>query len=160
MGNVTEKPAKAPTIKAQTIKALAGARAFPPLAVVMFHFSEGHHYSGWRPLDFLAARGYLWVEFFFVLSGFILTHAYWPRLKDLLGRSGYAAFLRARLIRLYPLHLFMLLLLLAMVVALRALAAHGGYHSIFDAKYHQDVSIKGFWLSLFLVQAWNTMEKL
>ena len=142
------------------IVALAGARAFPPLMVVMFHFSEGHHYSGWRPLDFLATRGYLWVEFFFVLSGFILTHAYWPRMKDLLGRSGYGAFLRARLIRLYPLHLFMLLLLLAMVVTLRALAAHGGYLSIFDAKYHQDVSLKGFLLSLVLVHAWNTMGTL
>jgi peptidoglycan/LPS O-acetylase OafA/YrhL len=142
------------------IAALAGARAFPPLMVVMFHFSEGHHYSGWRPLDFLATRGYLWVEFFFVLSGFILAHAYWARLNDLLRRSGYGAFLRARLIRLYPLHLFMLLLLLAMVVGLRALAAHGGYLSIFDAKYHQNVSIGGFWLSLFLVQAWNTMNTL
>src|SRR5665213_3404959 len=142
------------------IAALAGARAFPPLMVVMFHFSEGHHYSGWRPLDFLATRGYLWVEFFFVLSWFILTHPYWHRLTDLLGRSGYAAFLRARLIRLYPLHLFMLLLLLVMVVGLRALAAHGGYLSIFDAKYHQDVSLKGFLLSLLLVHAWNTMGTL
>ena len=81
-----------------------------------------------RLLDFLATRGYLWVEFFFVLSGFILTHVYWPRLKDCCGANGYVAFLRARLIRLYPLHLFMLLLMLAMVVGLRALAAHGGYH--------------------------------
>jgi peptidoglycan/LPS O-acetylase OafA/YrhL len=155
MGNVTAKQAGS-----GKILALAGARAFPPLMVVMFHFSEGHHYSGWRPLDFLATRGYLWVEFFFVLSGFILTHAYWPRLNELLRRSGYLAFLRARLIRLYPLHLFMLFLLLAMVIGLRALAAHGGYHSIFDARYHQDVSIKGFWLSLFLVQAWNMMGSL
>ena len=142
------------------IAALAGARAFPPLMVVMFHFSEGHHYSGWRPLDFLATRGYLWVEFFFVLSGFILAHAYWARLKELFQRAGYIAFLRARLIRLYPLHLFMLLLLLAMVAGLRALAAHGGYASIFDIRYHQDVSVQGFWLSLLLLQAWNTMGSL
>src|SRR3954468_20391935 len=126
------------------IAALAGARAFPPLMVVMFHFSEGHHYSGWRFLDLLATRGYLWVEFFFVLSGFILTHAYWPRLPELLRVRGYLAFLRARLIRLYPLHLFMLMLLLAAVIGLRTLAAHGGYISIFDLRYHQDVSVKGF----------------
>jgi peptidoglycan/LPS O-acetylase OafA/YrhL len=144
----------------EKIAALAGARAFPPLMVVMFHFSEGHHYSGWRVLDYFATRGYLWVEFFFVLSGFILTHAYWPRLKDLLQGRGYLDFLRARLIRLYPLHLFMLLLILVMVIGLRALAAHGGYVSIFDLKYHQDVSVKGFWLSLFLVQAWNSMPSL
>ena len=142
------------------IAALAGARAFPPLMVVMFHFSEGHHYSRFRPLDLLATRGYLWVEFFFVLSGFILAHVYWPRLKDLFRRSGYVAFLRARLIRLYPLHLFMLLLILILVMTLRALAAHGGYLSIFDAKYHQDVSVKGFWLSVFLVHAWNLMNSL
>jgi len=145
---------------ANKIGALAGARAFPPLAVVMFHFSEGHHYSGFRPLDFLATRGYLWVEFFFVLSGFILTHAYWPRLKDLFTANGYLAFLRARLIRLYPLHLFMLLLVLLLVLGLRALAAHGGYHSIFDLKYHQDVSIKGFWFSVFLIHAWNSVGSL
>lgn len=142
------------------IAALAGARAFPPLMVVMFHFSEGHHYSGFKPLDMLATRGYLWVEFFFVLSGFILTHVYWPRLKDLFRRNGYAAFLRARLIRLYPLHLFMLLLILGLVILLRALAAHGGYLSIFDAKYHQDVSVKGFWLSVLLIHAWNSMNTL
>lgn len=144
----------------ERIAALAGARAFPPLMVVLFHFSEGHHYSHIKILDLFAARGYLWVEFFFVLSGFILTHAYWPRLKDLFRRPGYIAFLRARLIRLYPLHLFMLLLILGLVVLLRALAAHGGYLSIFDLKYHQDVSVKGFALSLLLVHAWNTMPSL
>src|SRR5262245_20792703 len=153
--SVTPKPAGS-----GKIAALAGARAFPPQAVVMFHFSEGHHYSGFRPLDFLATRGYLWVEFFFVLSGFILTYAYWPRLKDLFTASGYLAFLRARLIRLYPLHLFMLLLILLLVLGLRALAAQGGYHSIFDLKYHQDVSVKGFWFSVFLIHAWNSMGTL
>jgi peptidoglycan/LPS O-acetylase OafA/YrhL len=158
--DVTAKPAGSGKASSTKIGALAGARAFPPLMVVMFHFSEGHHYSGWRVLDYLATRGYLWVEFFFVLSGFILTHAYWPRLKDLLQRSGYLAFLRARLIRLYPLHLFMLLLLLAAVVGLRALAAQGGYLSIFDTRYHQDVSVQGFCLSLFLVHAWNSMGSL
>jgi peptidoglycan/LPS O-acetylase OafA/YrhL len=148
------------TTKAGTIRALGGARAFPPLVVVMFHFSEGHHYSGWRPLDFLATRGYLWVEFFFVLSGFILTHAYWPRLGDLLKPRGYGEFLRARLIRLYPLHLFMLLWILGLVIVLRALGHAGGYASIFDAKYHQDVSVQGFVLSALLVHAWNTMPSL
>jgi len=152
---VSKKPAGS-----ERIVALAGARAFPPLMVVMFHFSEGHHYSGWRVLDLLATRGYLWVEFFFVLSGFILTYSYWPRVKELLTASGYLAFLRARLIRLYPLHLFMLLLILVLVIGLRALAAHGGYLSIFDLKYHQDVSPKGFALSLLLIHAWNSMGSL
>ncbi len=148
------------TGKAGTIGALAGARAFPPLMIVLYHFSEGHHYSGLLWLDRIAARGYLWVEFFFALSGFILTYAYSHRLKDLLQWRGYGDFLRARLIRLYPLHLFMLLFILAMVITLRALAAAGGYVSIYDLPWHQDVSPKGFVLSLFLVQAWGTMDRL
>ena len=146
--------------KAGTIEALAGARAFPPLMVVLFHFSEGHHYSGVHWLDLLATRGYLWVEFFFVLSGFILTHVYWPRLSDLWTQRGHGAFLKARLIRLYPLHLFMLLVILAMVVGLRLLGHWGGYLSIFDAPYHQDIHLKGFIASLLLVHAWDTLNTL
>jgi peptidoglycan/LPS O-acetylase OafA/YrhL len=157
--NETGKPAPK-GVKAGVIAALAGARAFPPLLVVMFHFSEGHHYSGVRVLDLFATRGYLWVEFFFVLSGFILTHAYGSRLETLRTPKGYGGFLRNRLIRLYPLHLFMLLWILAMVIVLRLLAHQGGYLSIFDARYHQNISVKGFFLSLALVQAWNTMDTL
>ena len=144
----------------KAIKALAGARAFPPLMIILYHFSEGHHYSGLQWFDRIAARGYLWVEFFFALSGFILTYAYGSRLAELWRLRGYGAFLRARLIRLYPLHLFMLLVMLALVLGLRALAASGGYVSIYDQPWHQDVSAKGFILSLLLVQAWNTMDGL
>jgi peptidoglycan/LPS O-acetylase OafA/YrhL len=147
-------------MKPVEIRALAGVRAFPPLVLVLFHFSEGHGYRHFWPLDYLAARGYLWVEFFFCLSGFILTHVYGPRLQTLFTAKGYGAFLKARLIRLYPLHLFMLAVILMLVVTTRYCAAQGGYHSIFDLKYHQDVSAKGFVLSLFLVQAWNTMDRL
>src|ERR1700733_7349411 len=58
------------------IKALSGARAFPPLILVLYHFCEGHGYRGNFVFDAIVAKGYLWVEFFFVLSGFILTHVY------------------------------------------------------------------------------------
>jgi peptidoglycan/LPS O-acetylase OafA/YrhL len=146
--------------KAGTIAALAGARAFPPLLIILYHFSEGHHYSGLAWFDRIVTRGYMWVEFFFVLSGFILTHAYGLRLRDLLTLKGYGAFLRARLARLYPLHLFMLLVILAMVVTFRALAHAGGYVSIFDVRYHPEVNAWSFLLSVLLVQGWNTLPYL
>ena len=149
---MSDKPAE--------IRALAGARAFPPLLLVMFHFSEGHGYRHFWPLDYLAARGYLWVEFFFCLSGFILTHVYGARRQRLFTRAGYGEFLKARLIRLYPLHLVMLLTVLAMVIVTRGLGSLGHYPSIFDLKYHQDVSVKGFLLSLVLMHGWNTMDRL
>ena len=146
--------------KPKEILALAGARGFPPLMVVLFHFSEGHHYSGVPWIDLAATRGYLWVEFFFVLSGFILTHVYGARLADLFTRRGYVNFMQARLTRLYPLHLFMLLALVALLWGARGLALAGGYRSIYDIKYHPDMSTQGFVLSLLLVHSWNTMRTL
>jgi len=142
------------------IRALAGARALPPLLIVLFHFSEGHHYSGVRWIDLLAARGYLWVEFFFALSGFILTHVYGARVAQLFTKKGFGGFLRARLTRLYPLHLFMLLALLCLMEGARLFAWWGGYHSIYDMKYHPAMRWSGFFLSVALVHAWNTMNTL
>ena len=174
------------------IKALSGARAFPPLILVLYHFGEGHHYQNAFWYDALVAKGYLWVEFFFVLSGFILVHVYgnlpfsppplWGgrrRERSELRRVGgdvesgpppgslrsptspqgggftYLEFLRARLARLYPLHVFMLLTILALMVGLRALASTGGYVSIYDLPYHPMNTWPSFVANLFLVQAWN-----
>src|SRR5580700_6171383 len=133
-----------PNKRPETIAALAGARAIPPLLIVLYHYSEGHHYSGVGLLDRVATRGYLWVEFFFALSGFILTHVYRARRAELWTRKGYLSFLRARLMRLYPLHLFMLLALLALMISVRAAANIGGYASIYDRAYHPMMTLIGF----------------
>ncbi|MBV9693294.1 MAG: acyltransferase, partial [Alphaproteobacteria bacterium] len=139
------------------IKALSGARALPPLILVLYHFCEGHGYRHLFVFDALVAKGYLWVEFFFILSGFILTHVYGQP-----GKSGfhYPSFLRARLARLYPLHLFMLLAMLALVLLLRWLGAQGHYVSIYEQRYHPINTWQGFVASLFLVQAWNILPYL
>jgi len=137
------------------IRALAGARAIPPLVLVLFHFCEGHGYRGATWFDLPVGRGYLWVEFFFALSGFILTYVYGARVAEFWGGKAFVPFLKSRLSRLYPLHLAMLLLMLAMVVVLRAVAAHYHYVSIYDEPWHPIVNWQGFVASAFLVQAWN-----
>ncbi|HEY2446036.1 MAG TPA: acyltransferase [Rhizomicrobium sp.] len=141
--------------KSPEIRALQGARALPPLILVLFHFCEGHGYRGAPWFDLPVARGYLWVEFFFTLSGFVLTYVYAARLQELWRPRGYAMFLRARLSRLYPLHLAMLLLILLMLVTLRWFAARGGYLSIYDERWHPFCTWPTFVANLFLVQAWN-----
>ncbi|HEX3665575.1 MAG TPA: acyltransferase [Rhizomicrobium sp.] len=137
------------------IRALKGARAFPPLILVLFHYCEGHGYRGAWWFDLPVARGYLWVEFFFALSGFILTYVYASRLGEMWSVGGYGRFLQSRLARLYPLHLAMLLLMLGMVIILRWFAARDGYLSIYDEPWHPVVSTPTFIANLFLVQAWN-----
>jgi peptidoglycan/LPS O-acetylase OafA/YrhL len=151
----------APKPRPVEIKALSGARALPPLILVLYHFCEGHGYRGNFVFDALVAKGYLWVEFFFALSGFILVHVYGARAAEFWkSRGPYLEFLRARLARLYPLHLFMLFAILGLVVLLRALAAQGHYVSIYDQPYHPINTWPSFVANLFLVQAWNILPTL
>ena len=137
------------------IRALAGARAIPPLILVLYHYCEGHHYRNFKPFDLLVGHGYLWVEFFFALSGFILTYVYGARALEFLQARTYRDFLVARLSRLYPLHLAMLLYILAMMIILNGIAHATGTVSIYEEQYHPVVTWQTFVANLFLVQAWN-----
>ena len=139
------------------IRALAGARAIPPLILVLYHFCEGHHYRNFKPFDLLVGHGYLWVEFFFALSGFILTYVYGARALEFLRGRTYRDFVIARLSRLYPLHLAMLLYILAMVLILNGVAQVTGGVSIYEEQYHPIVTWQTFIANLFLVQAWNIL---
>lgn len=143
------------------IASLAGARAIPPLLLVLYHYHEGHGYQHIPLFDVFIAKGYLWVEFFFALSGFVLTYAYGGQVAALWSERGYTAFLRNRLARLYPVHLAMIVVLGLLLLALRVLASAGGYVSVYDLPaYHPDMTLKGLALNLLLVQAWHTMPHL
>lgn len=74
----------------------------------------------------LVAKGYLGVEVFFVLSGFILCHVYLAAVET--GRFRYGSFMRARFARVYPMHLVTLLGVgaLAAAAALAGLAVGDG----------------------------------
>ncbi len=81
-------------------------------------------YSFWPNLDVgflpnIVGKGYLGVELFFVLSGFILCHVYLETAGE--KRFSYKGFLWARVARVYPLHIATLLGVGALAVA--ALAA-------------------------------------
>lgn len=71
-------------------------------------------------MPLIVGKGYLGVEMFFVLSGFILSHVYLPGFGE--GRFRYGTFLWARVARVYPLHLACI----AGLGALAAAAALGG----------------------------------
>jgi peptidoglycan/LPS O-acetylase OafA/YrhL len=67
--------------------------------VVLFHLNAGTHFHRWLN------NGYVAVDFFFVLSGFVIASAYQARIA---GWVDFARFTVRRLGRLYPLHLFIL----------------------------------------------------
>ncbi len=77
--------------KTQRLAALDGLRAVAALGVLLYHVAD---WSG-RPGRF--AHGYLAVDFFFCLSGFVLAHAFERR------QIGWPAYLRIRIVRIWPL---------------------------------------------------------
>lgn len=136
------------------IKALAGARALPPLILVLYHYCEGHGYRQNPWFDLVIGKGYLWVEFFFALSGFILIHVYGAQ-ADKFRHGAYWPFLRNRLIRLYPLHLVTLFSMLLLMGALNLIAQIYGYVSIYNGPWPPMNTWPSFIATLFMVQAWN-----
>ena len=76
---------------------LDGLRGVAALLVVVFHVGEGFATSA---VDQFLNHGYMAVDFFFVLSGFVVGYAYDDRFKDKTMSLG--GFIRRRLTRLHP----------------------------------------------------------
>ena len=95
----------------QDLKPLTALRFFAAMWVVLFDFTP----SLGLGMPTVIGKGYLGVELFFVLSGFIISHVYMERLGT--GQFRYGAFLWARLARIYPVHIATLLGL-GLIVAL------------------------------------------
>ncbi|MBU6257220.1 MAG: acyltransferase [Burkholderiales bacterium] len=93
------------------IKALTSLRGIAALAVVMQHFSRTAQDHCPSVIPSLVPHGYLAVDFFFVLSGYIMCYTYLSKFKQG-GWSAYGPFLQRRAIRLLPLNAFITLALL------------------------------------------------
>jgi peptidoglycan/LPS O-acetylase OafA/YrhL len=101
--------------------ALNALRGFAALYVVVYHLRH-HSIFDWFGNYPLIRFGYMGVDFFFILSGLIISHVYLASAKDgnlLFWRK----FIWLRLARLYPVHLLLMLLLL--LVSLTGVPLHG-----------------------------------
>ena len=108
------------------LRQLTSFRMIAAVWVVAFHYwidLFGAEPSG------LVAKGYLGVEAFFVLSGFILCHVYLGDYGE--GRLGYGRFLWARVARIYPTHLFTLIAVGVMGLAAAAMG-RPSQHGVLD----------------------------
>jgi peptidoglycan/LPS O-acetylase OafA/YrhL len=116
------------------IQALTSLRGIAVLIVVVHHFST---YTLPQTGQWLATysnffrNGYLSVDFFFMLSGFIMAHVYLDKFAGQITRSTYTEYLQARFARIYPLHLFTLLLLVSLEL-IKLWTAQGAFTGKFN----------------------------
>jgi peptidoglycan/LPS O-acetylase OafA/YrhL len=96
----TKNPIMQSSMLPKRFTALDCVRGVAAIAVVLFHYSQ---LEG----EIWLRRGWLAVDVFFCLSGFVIAHSYQHKLEQ--GMS-FVAFARKRLSRLYPLYLFALIL--------------------------------------------------
>jgi len=91
--------------------ALDGLRALSVVAVIW------HHTSG-TPGPAISAKGYLGVDFFFAISGFLITTLL-VRERGATSRISLRKFYARRVLRIFPLYYAVLLLYIALVAATR-----------------------------------------
>jgi peptidoglycan/LPS O-acetylase OafA/YrhL len=87
------------------IRTLTSLRYIAAIWVVLFHWTAYFPDTALAQAP-LFREGYLGVDFFFILSGFILCHVYLQRQAE--GRLDYWNFVSRRIARIYPMHLITL----------------------------------------------------
>jgi peptidoglycan/LPS O-acetylase OafA/YrhL len=97
---------------------LTPLRGIAAVWVVLYHYAV-YYLPNVHPDRHTALlnKGYLAVDLFFMLSGFVMTHVYREVFTRRVDPRSYWAFMSARIARLYPLHLAVLALFLLVALA-------------------------------------------
>jgi peptidoglycan/LPS O-acetylase OafA/YrhL len=132
------------------IKPLTSLRGIAALFVVVHHFcyytlpKTGSTLSAYS--DFFK-NAYLWVDFFFILSGFIMSHVYAGDFSLRVNSSNYRSYLFSRVARIYPLHLFTLSLFVGLEIIKIFLLHTSGLTGKFN--------LTALFSNIFLLQAFD-----
>ena len=128
-------------LKKRDIRSLTGIRGVAALWVAIYHFGLQHTwFIPYQHAGFLAliAHGYLAVDLFFVLSGFVMAVSY-GHFFETFSPSKFMIFLIRRFARIYPLFAFVLLV---------ALVSN-------QTRYTSHYSLLVILSNMFLVQSWG-----
>jgi len=126
-------------------EALDAFRGICAIFVVVFHMNL---VGSITELGFFRGSA-IFVEFFFVLSGFVLAHGYGFR-----EGLAFKPFMKARFFRIYPLHLFMFLVFVALEFS-KVLAARFGGFSFGTEPFTNSTAPSEIIPNLLLIQSWT-----
>lgn len=134
-------------MNANRYETLDGWRGLAALAITFYHVPIAHAFrdmAGWKNLEFF-------VDFFFVLSGFVICHAWGRRIS---GLGDAATFMSRRFWRVWPLHIVILGAFLAIECA-EWLAVKAVGLSLGDAPFTGPSSVASLLSNIVLMQSLN-----
>ncbi len=140
------------------IRSHTALRGWAALMVVLVHFRSFLHPSiDPDEITFFFTKGYLWVDFFFILSGFVLSYVYGIEHPERRTFHEITHYLIARFARIYPLHLISLaaVFLFFITVALINWGWGRAFCCIFDDSLRTAESLVA---NLFLIHAWGMFD--
>lgn len=135
-------------LKTDKFAALDGLRGLCACLVAL------HHFEAKGPItdSVFIRQSWIFVDFFFVLSGFIIAYKYFQNLNT---RGDLFSFAVRRFARLYPLHIFVLLLM----IGLEFINLHFSSHSA-GSFFTERHSIFAIFTNLLMVQTLHLHPKL
>jgi peptidoglycan/LPS O-acetylase OafA/YrhL len=143
-------------IAVREIKPLTGVRIVAAMAVVLLH--QKAHLSALAPsltwIEPLLSKGKLAVPFFFILSGFILSHVYFPSYST----GTHWKFVWLRFSRLWPVHVAMFLPLLIYVGCLTVVRGYQPHPKFDFSRLVPDIAMVRGWYdpsSVWNFPAWS-----
>jgi peptidoglycan/LPS O-acetylase OafA/YrhL len=132
------------------IRPLTGVRGLAASLVALYHFwpTSGMHDAIMRNL---VGRFYLWVDLFFILSGFVITLNYAHLFARGASRESVATFMIRRAARIYPLYLVIVVLQVVLAVATQdGFQTRDNPYAAYLPNPGQDILA-----NLLLVQSWG-----
>ncbi|MGY1741946.1 MULTISPECIES: acyltransferase family protein [unclassified Blastococcus] len=137
------------------IRALTGLRIVAAAWVVVYHFPwrEDAAFAGvWDTFRWLIAPGWLGVDVFFVLSGFVIAHTYLDTLGPRLRLRPAVEFLWARICRIWPLWALVTVGFWLWLLAKSTVVADG---AVAYQRVQPDLGVLDLVEQLLMVQLWH-----
>lgn len=143
------------------IRAIDGLRGIAALGIVIYHGRSSLAYApelAWAAGSF--EKYYLLLDLFFVVSGFSIASGYGAKFAARVTAADYGRFIRGRLARLYPLYLFVLLLLVGQELFFLWAKTSGFWDPGYQPFGRPFANPENLVTSLLLLQAWGIHNKL
>ena len=125
-------------------------RGVASIIVILYHIKDNIDIEADSKLYFLFSKGYLAVDFFFILSGFVISYSY----QNLSNKDEIIKYLKKRFLRIYPLHFFTLLMIIILIFLFNIFV--NKEFNIFNDYY----TLKSLILNFLLIHSWGILNEL